>query len=553
MSGRSSLASWQTLASLAGEIKQQHLVDLFANDAERFERFSTQIDGVFFDYSKNLITQDVKNALLTLANEVDLASWRDKMFSGEKINFTENRAVLHTALRKRSNEAIYVDGENVVDAVNAELTKIKAFTEKVRSGEWLGYTGKRITDVVSIGVGGSNLGPQMATEALAAYADNTLNVHYASNADGMQIAAVLNKVNPDTTLFVISSKTFTTSETMANAKTAVAWLKGAAGCDSAVAKHFAAVSTNLEKTSEFGINPDNVFTMWDWVGGRFSMWSAIGLPIALYLGFDMFVELLEGAFEVDEHFLKADFEDNIPVLMAVLSVWNTSFLDARAQAILPYDQSMHMLPAYLQQAEMESNGKSVTFDGTEINYTSVPLIWGMTGINGQHAFYQYLHQGTTIVPADFIGSITPVTDVNNHHQILMANFFAQTEAMMTGVTKEQVIADLSSRGISQAQIDALVEHKVHKGNRPTTSILLDKIDAKHLGRLIALYEHKIFCQGIILEICSFDQWGVELGKGLANAIQKELETDECFEHDSSTAGLIALYKNKRQKADKCQG
>ncbi|MEC8327374.1 MAG: glucose-6-phosphate isomerase [Pseudomonadota bacterium] len=546
MSSRSSLASWQTLAGLASDIKQQHLVDLFANDAQRFERFSTQIDGVFFDYSKNLITQDVKNALLALANDVDLASWRDKMFSGEKINITENRAVLHTALRKRNNQAVYVDGENVVDAVNAELNKISAFTEKVRSGAWLGYTGKRITDVVSIGVGGSNLGPQMATEALAAYADETLKVHYASNADGMQIANVLSKVNAETTLFIISSKTFTTSETMANAKTAVAWLKQAAGNDDAVAKHFAAVSTNLEKTSEFGINPDNVFTMWDWVGGRFSMWSAIGLPIALYLGFDAFIELLEGAFEVDQHFVETNFENNIPVLMALLSVWNTSFLDARAQAILPYDQSMHMLPAYLQQAEMESNGKSVTFDGKVIDYTSVPLIWGMTGINGQHAFYQYLHQGTTIVPADFIGSIKPVHEVNNHHEILMANFFAQTEAMMTGVSKAQVEKELASKGLSEARIAELVEHKVHQGNRPTTSILLDTIDAKHLGRLIALYEHKIFCQGIILEICSFDQWGVELGKGLANAIQKELETDETLVHDSSTAGLIALYKNKRK-------
>lgn len=546
MSSRSSLASWQTLAGLASDIKQQHLVDLFANDAQRFERFSTQIEGVFFDYSKNLITQDVKNALLALANDVDLASWRDKMFSGEKINITENRAVLHTALRKRNNQAVYVDGENVVDAVNAELNKISAFTEKVRSGAWLGYTGERITDVVSIGVGGSNLGPQMATEALAAYADGTLKVHYASNADGMQIANVLSKVNAETTLFIISSKTFTTSETMANAKTAVTWLKQAAGNDDAVAKHFAAVSTNLEKTSEFGINPDNVFTMWDWVGGRFSMWSAIGLPIALYLGFDAFIELLEGAFEVDQHFIETHFENNIPVLMALLSVWNTSFLDARAQAILPYDQSMHMLPAYLQQAEMESNGKSVTFDGKAIDYTSVPLIWGMTGINGQHAFYQYLHQGTTIVPADFIGSIKPVHEVNNHHEILMANFFAQTEAMMTGVSKAQVEKDLASKGLSEARIAELVEHKVHQGNRPTTSILLDTIDAKHLGRLIALYEHKIFCQGIILEICSFDQWGVELGKGLANAIQKELETDEQLTHDSSTAGLIALYKNKRK-------
>lgn len=542
---RQALSSWQTLSALAKKTKEHHLVDLFADDASRFERFSTQIEGVLFDYSKNLITSEVKDALLALAEEVKLTSWRDKMFSGEKINITENRAVLHTALRKRNNQPVFVDGHNVIDDVNTELEKIERFVESVRTGQWRGFSNKTITDIVSIGVGGSNLGPQMATEALSAYADDTLKVHYASNADGMQIASVLEKVNPETTLFVVSSKTFTTSETMANAKTAVAWLKAATKDEFAVAKHFVAVSTNLEKTTEFGIHPDNVFTMWDWVGGRFSMWSAIGLPIALYLGFSQFIALLEGAFEIDQHFEQTPLEDNIPVLMALLSVWNTSFLDAKAQAILPYDQSLHMLPAYLQQAEMESNGKSVTFNGEPLPYTSVPLIWGMTGINGQHAFYQYLHQGTTIVPADFIGSIKPVKAMNNHHEILMANFFAQTEAMMTGVSKEEVIEQLLEKGLSIEEAEPLAAHKVHQGNRPTTSILLDTIDAKNVGRLIALYEHKIFCQGILLDICSFDQWGVELGKGLANAIQNELESDEQKQHDSSTASLIAYYKNKR--------
>lgn len=545
MSLRSSLASWQHLSDLAKTIKTVHLRDLFCEDAERFHKFSVSLDGVLFDYSKNLITDDVKTALLALAKDAKLSAWRERMMSGEKINITEQRAVLHTALRNKTDKPVYVDGVNIMPAVNAELAKIKAFSEQVRSGEWKGYTGKSITDVVSIGVGGSNLGPQMATEALACYQDSTLAVHYVSNADGVQIAQTLKRLNPETTLFIVSSKTFTTSETMANAKTAVAWLTNTAKDPQAIAKHFAAVSTNLEKTAEFGIADENVFSMWDWVGGRFSLWSAIGLPIAIALGYEQFESILQGAFEIDQHFVNAPLESNIPVLMALLSIWNTSFLGASAQAILPYDQTLHMLPAYLQQAEMESNGKHVTFEGEQIDYTSVPLIWGMTGINGQHAFYQYLHQGTTIVPADFIGSIKPATVVNNHHEILMSNLFAQTEALMAGVTAQEVSAELAKKGLSKCDIELLIPHKVHQGNRPTTTILLDKVDALHLGKLIALYEHKIFCQGILLNICSFDQWGVELGKGLANNIQKELESDHVATHDSSTANLIAYYKSKR--------
>ncbi|WP_042144937.1 MULTISPECIES: glucose-6-phosphate isomerase [unclassified Pseudoalteromonas] len=546
MSCRSQLSSWQSLQKLAEKMKSTHLKDLFSQDNSRFDKFSIQMPGLLFDYSKNLITTDEMNALQSLAQQTELTAWRDKMFAGEKINFTENRAVLHVALRNRSCAPIYVNGEDVSQSIAAELSKMHAFVNKVRSGEWKGYTGRVITDVVSIGVGGSNLGPQMATEALQNYADETLRIHYISNADGVQISKVLKQLNPASTLFVVSSKTFTTSETMANAKTAVAWLKSVANDDTAVAKHFVAVSTNLEKTAEFGISSDNVFTMWDWVGGRFSMWSAIGLPVALYLGFDAFIELLEGAFEVDEHFKNAPLTKNVPVIMALLSIWNTTFLGAKAQAILPYDQTMHMLPAYLQQAEMESNGKSVTFSGEAVPYTTVPLLWGMTGINGQHAFYQYLHQGNTIVPADFIGSIKPTVEVNNHHEILMSNFFAQTEALMTGVSAEQVREELTAKGHSAQEIENLVNHKVHKGNRPTTSILLDQVDAKHLGKLIALYEHKIFCQGILLQICSFDQWGVELGKGLASKIQNELEdNDVVAEHDSSTNGLISYFKNKR--------
>ncbi|MFY8272739.1 glucose-6-phosphate isomerase [Pseudoalteromonas sp. SSDWG2] len=546
VASRSQLTSWQLLKEQADVLKDVHLQQLFAQDANRFSTFSVEIPGVLFDYSKQLVTEKVRDALVSLANECELTQWRDKMFAGEKINITEGRAVLHTALRNRAKTPIVVDGENVTEQVETELAKIKGFVEKVRSGQWLGYTGKAVKDVVSIGVGGSNLGPQMATEALASYVDDTLNVHYVSNVDGVQIAHVLKKVNPETTLFVVSSKTFTTSETMTNASTAVKWLRAAAGDNSAIAKHFVAVSTNLEKTAAFGIADENVFTMWDWVGGRFSMWSAIGLPIALYLGFDAFIDMLEGAFEVDTHFQQAPLSDNIPVLMGLLSVWNASFLDHRAQAILPYDQALHMLPAYLQQGEMESNGKSVTFAGSAVNYTTVPLIWGMTGINGQHAFYQYLHQGTTIVPADFIGSVQSQCEVDDHHTILMSNFFAQSEAMMNGVSAQQVREELAAKGVNEEQIAQLVEHKVHQGNRPTTSILLDKVDAKALGRLIALYEHKIFVQGIILEICSFDQWGVELGKGLAKNIESELRDNRIAEHDSSTSGLMAYYQAKRQ-------
>ena len=546
MNCRSELSSWKALEKSAEKLKQQHLKSLFANDDQRFDKFSTQISGILFDYSKQLIDDSAFTQLLNLAEQCDIAAWREKMFSGNKINFTEDRAVLHTALRNRSNSVVEVDGEDVMPLVNAELEKIKSFTGKVRSGEWQGFTGKPVKDVVAIGVGGSNLGPQMATEALKAFADETLNVHYVSNVDGVQLHQALSGLNPETTLFVISSKTFTTSETMTNARSSVDWFLESEAAEADIAKHFVAVSTNLEKTRSFGIADENVFTMWDWVGGRFSLWSAIGLPIALYLGYEQFEALLEGAFEIDEHFKTTKLEENIPLIMALLSVWNTSFLEYKAQAILPYDQALHMLPAYLQQGEMESNGKHVSFDGRQVPYTTVPLIWGMTGINGQHAFYQYLHQGNTIVPADFIASLKPQHNIGQHHDILLSNFFAQTEAMMAGVDAEQVRADLTAKGKSEAEIEQLITHKIHKGNRPTTSMILDVVDAKAVGRLIALYEHKIFCQGIILEICSFDQWGVELGKGLASAIEAELTQENVeHQHDSSTAGLIAYYKQNR--------
>lgn len=546
MSCRSQLQSWQALSEQANNLEGVHLKSLFAADPKRFDTFSCQIPGVLFDYSKQLITPEVKSSLLQLATEAGLEDWRERMFAGDKINFTENRAVLHVALRNRDNTPILVDGVNVTEQVNAELEKIKQFTAQVRSGEWKGFTGKAVKAIVAIGVGGSNLGPQMVTEALKSFADDTLTIAYVSNVDGVQLAHALKGLDPETTLFVVSSKTFTTSETMTNARSAVEWFLAAANDKAAIAKHFVAVSTNLEKTRAFGIADENVFTMWDWVGGRFSLWSAIGLPIALYLGFDAFVDVLEGAFEIDEHFKKAPLENNIPLLMALLSVWNTSFLGHKAQAVLPYDQALHMLPAYLQQGEMESNGKSVAFDGRTVPYTTVPLIWGMTGINGQHAFYQYLHQGNTIVPADFIASIEPQVKVGNHHDILLSNFFAQTEAMMAGVDADEVRAELTAKGKSEDEIQALLAHKIHQGNRPTSSFILDKVDAKAVGRLVALYEHKIFCQGILLEICSFDQWGVELGKGLASKIEAELVQEGVnHPHDSSTAGLIAYYKSRR--------
>lgn len=551
MSNRESLASWQALSTHADQMKGRHLKELFAQDAERFSKNSLKLPNVFFDYSKNLITDDTKAKLLDLARECDVESWRDRMFAGEKINITEDRAVLHVALRDQSDNAIMVDGKNVKEDVAAELEKIKGFVSKVRSGGWKGFSGKEITDVVSIGIGGSNLGPLMVSEALKSYSDNRLNVHYVSNVDGVQVADVLRPLNPETTLFVVSSKTFTTSETMTNARTALKWLKAATSDASASAKHFVAVSTNISEATGFGVAEENIFTMWDWVGGRFSLWSAIGLPIALHLGFEQFQELLEGAYEMDKHFCDAPLEENGPALLALAGVWNGNFLGYEAHALLPYDQSLHRLPAYMQQAEMESNGKATSWDGELVDYQTGSLIWGEVGINGQHAFYQFLHQGNTIVPADFIGSVEPVEAVDGHHDTLMANYFAQAEAMMNGVTAEQVRNDLSAKGKSEAEIEMLIPHKIHKGNRPTNSLMMQKISPRSLGSLIALYEHKIFVQGIIWQICSFDQWGVELGKVLANAIEPELaEGAPVGEHDSSTTGLIELYKQSKQSKPK---
>ena len=542
MSSRQLLPSWKKLAKHADDMKLQHMNDLFATDENRFDKFSIELPNMLLDYSKNLIDSETKQSLIELANECELAAWRNKMFSGEKINKTEDRAVLHTALRGSVDEDLALDGKNINQQVNDQLEKMANFVEQVRQGHWLGYSGKRITDIVNIGVGGSNLGPQMVTEALKNYSDNCVNVHYVSNVDGAQIAEILRPLEPEKVLFIVSSKTFTTTETMTNAKTAINWLTAASFDEKSVAKHFVAVTANTVNAMSFGIKQENIFDMWDWVGGRFSLWSAIGLAIALDLGFDKFKQLLAGANAMDKHFVEAPFEQNMPVIMALLSVWNTTFLGAKSQAILPYDQTLHMLAAYLQQAEMESNGKSVTWDGSEISYPTVPSIWGELGINGQHAFYQYLHQSNNVVPADFIGSVASVTPIKGHHETLIANFFAQTQALMTGVDEQQVREDLQAKGRAADYIDKVAPHKVHKGNRPTNTILLKRIDPHNLGQLIALYEHKIFVQGIILQVCSFDQWGVELGKGLAANIQQELESKKLStNHDCSTKRLMNYY------------
>lgn len=541
------LPAWKNLTSHAAQMKSKHMKDLFADDDKRFDKFSLQLSTLLFDYSKNLITDETKAALLALAKESNVESWRGKMFAAEHINATEDRAVMHVALRDKSSKPIVIDAADARPAINAELERMRKLSEKLRSGDWIGFTGKAITDIVSIGIGGSNLGPLMVCEALKDYSDKRFDMHFVSNIDGVQIAEVLDGLNPETTLFVISSKTFTTQETMTNARTAEQWFMAAAGDKSAIAKHFVAVSTNRKFVTAFGIAEENIFDMWDWVGGRFSLWSAIGLPIVLSLGYELFDELLKGAYEMDQHFQTAPLAENAPVMLALVGIWNRNFLGYPAQALLPYDQCLHRFPAYMQQAEMESNGKSVNWAGEQISYGSVPLVWGEVGINGQHAFYQMLHQGTDIIPADFIGSIAPTVAVEGHHDALMANFFAQTQALMLGIDADQVRRELSAKGMGAARIEEIVEHKVHRGNRPTNTFLLNKVDARSLGALIALYEHKIFVQGIIWRIHSFDQWGVELGKVLAAGIQPELDLakETNPKHDASTRNLINFYKRAK--------
>ncbi|ENC0681555.1 glucose-6-phosphate isomerase [Escherichia coli] len=536
-------AAWQALQKHFDEMKDVTIADLFAKDGDRFSKFSATFDDqMLVDYSKNRITEETLAKLQDLAKECDLAGAIKSMFSGEKINRTENRAVLHVALRNRSNTPILVDGKDVMPEVNAVLEKMKTFSEAIISGEWKGYTGKAITDVVNIGIGGSDLGPYMVTEALRPY-KNHLNMHFVSNVDGTHIAEVLKKVNPETTLFLVASKTFTTQETMTNAHSARDWFLKAAGDEKHVAKHFAALSTNAKAVGEFGIDTANMFEFWDWVGGRYSLWSAIGLSIVLSIGFDNFVELLSGAHAMDKHFSTTPAEKNLPVLLALIGIWYNNFFGAETEAILPYDQYMHRFAAYFQQGNMESNGKYVDRNGNVVDYQTGPIIWGEPGTNGQHAFYQLIHQGTKMVPCDFIAPAITHNPLSDHHQKLLSNFFAQTEALAFGKSREVVEQEYRDQGKDPATLDYVVPFKVFEGNRPTNSILLREITPFSLGALIALYEHKIFTQGVILNIFTFDQWGVELGKQLANRILPELKDDkEISSHDSSTHGLINRYK-----------
>jgi len=537
--------AYQYLSDHLVEVSDKHLRDLFAEDPKRFEKFSIEFNNILLDYSKNRITDKTVALLIQLAKECGLKEAIEALFTGEKINQTEGRSVLHTALRNQSNEPILVDGQDVMPEVNAVLAKVEKFTNSVISGEWKGYTGKEITDIVNIGIGGSDLGPVMVTEALKPY-KTRLNLHFVSNVDGTHIAETLKKVDPETTLFLIASKTFTTQETMANAHSARNWFLQGGATEGDVAKHFAALSTNATAVSAFGIDTQNMFEFWDWVGGRYSLWSAIGTSIALGIGFDNFKALLAGAHAADKHFRENEFEQNIPVILALLGIWYNNFFEAESHAILPYDQYLHRFAAYFQQGDMESNGKYVDRNGEAVNYQTGPIIWGEPGTNGQHAFYQLIHQGTKLIPADFIAPAQSHNKIGNHHTLLLSNFFAQTEALMNGKTYEEVVAELKASGKSEAEIEKLASFKVFEGNRPTNSILFKQITPESLGTLIAFYEHKIFVQGIIWNVFSFDQWGVELGKQLASKILPELQSeDSVSSHDSSTNGLINQYKNWR--------
>ena len=536
-------AAWGKLAAHFEQVKDLQLRQAFAEDPQRFERFSLELGPILLDYSKNRITQTSLGLLLDLAREQGLEEKIQAMVAGEPINQTEGRSALHVALRNRSGTPVYVDGQNVMPEVEQVLEQMRTFVGAVRSGQWTGATGKAVTDVVNIGIGGSDLGPRMVTRALTHYGRDSLRVHFVSNIDGTHIQETLKGLSPETTLFIVASKTFTTQETMTNAATARQWLLRQLKDESAVASHFVALSINTDGVREFGIDPGNMFRFWDWVGGRFSLWSAIGLPIALSIGMEGFEELLSGAHLVDRHFAQTPLEQNLPVIMGLLAVWYADFFRCETQAILPYDQYLEYFPAFLQQGEMESNGKRATLSGRIVDYPTGPVIWGEPGTNGQHAFFQLIHQGTRLIPCDFIGFATSLNPVGRHHQILMANFFAQTEALMRGKTRDEVRAELTAEGRSEAAIEQLLVHKEFPGNRPSTSLLLESLTPFSLGALIALYEHRIFVQGAVWDINSFDQWGVELGKQLAKKILPELEDDSRVEgHDPSTNGLINAWK-----------
>lgn len=539
-------SAWKELEKYFATFNGTQMKDMFAKDANRAAKYSLQFEDIFVDFSKNIVDEKVMSLLQKLAEECGLKEAIEAEFTGDKINKTEKRSVLHVALRNRSNSPIYSDGKDVMPDVNRVLAQMKDFSEKIISGEWKGYTGKAITDIVNIGIGGSDLGPLMVTEALKPYKKQNITSHFVSNIDGTHMAETLKKVNPETTLFIIASKTFTTLETMTNAQTAKDWFLKSAKDEKAVAKHFVALSTNAKAVSAFGIDTNNMFEFWDWVGGRYSLWSAIGLSIACNIGFENYQELLEGAHAMDKHFRNTEFSKNIPVTLALIGIWYNNFYGAETEAILPYDQYMHRFSAYFQQGNMESNGKYVDRNGNAVDYQTGPIIWGEPGTNGQHAFYQLIHQGTKMIPCDFMAPAISQNPIGDHHPKLLANFFAQPEAMMMGKTAEQVTAELQKQGKSEEDIKMLLPFMVFKGNIPTNSILFKKLTPRTLGSLIAMYEHKIFTQGVIWNIFSFDQWGVQLGKQLANVILPELQNnDKVASHDSSTNGLINKYKEMR--------
>ncbi|MCC5920613.1 MAG: glucose-6-phosphate isomerase [Cyclobacteriaceae bacterium] len=542
--------SWAKLQSHFEDIKGVQMKDLFKEDKGRFKRFSLQHESILVDYSKNRITEKTKSLLIDLARECQVPAAIDAMFGGRAINEMEDRAVLHVALRNRSEKPVKVDYEDVMPEVNDVLAQMKRFCSRLHNEEFRGYTDKPIKQIVNIGIGGSDLGPVMVTEALKPYAKEGMDVYFISNVDGTHIAETLKKVDIEQTLFIIASKTFTTQETLTNAHTAREWFLNNGGNEEAIAKHFVAVSTNQSEVEKFGIDPANMFRFWDWVGGRYSLWSAIGLSIAAYVGFDNFERLLDGAHSMDLHFKNEAPEKNIPILLALLGIWYNNFFGADSHAVLPYDQYLHRLPAYLQQADMESNGKYVDRSGSKVNYQTGPIIWGEPGTNGQHAFYQLIHQGTKLIPTDFLAPAVSQNSIGDHHDKLMANFFAQTEALMKGKTREEVVKDLEAKGLSDREIGNLAPHKVFEGNRPSNSMLFEKLDPRTLGSIIAMYEHKIFVQGVIWNVFSFDQWGVELGKVLAkNVLDEIIEAKPVTQHDASTNGLINTFLEMRKKSN----
>ncbi len=546
MSKLTQSTTWKALEEHFKEISQSHMRDMFAEDPQRFDKFTLKLNDILFDYSKNIINSQTLELLYHLADDCDVSSWINRMFDGEPINQSENRAVLHTALRNKSEQPVLVNGEDVMPAVREEQQRVKKLAEAIRTRSWRGYYNQPITDVVNIGIGGSHLGPLMVTEALRPYSLHDLNIHYVSNIDENHINDTLEKLNPATTFFIIASKSFTTQDTMVNAETARQWYINKAGDDSQIDKHFAAVSSNVKAAKTFGIDEKNVFQMWDWVGGRYSLWSAISLPIVIAIGQENFDELLQGAHEADQHFKNAPLEKNIPVTMALLGIWYNNFFGAQATAVLPYDQHLHKFPSYLQQADMESNGKGVNRQGQVVDYTTGPVLFGEIGIAGQHAFFQLLHQGTKLVPADILAPVSNLHCIARHHRALMSNVFAQAEALMKGRTEQEAYAELKASGLDENAIKALLPNKIFPGNRPTSTFLFNSLDPATLGSLIALYEHKIFVQGIIWNINSFDQWGVELGKQLASGVLQELDdNDPTDAHDSSTNGLINYYKRQR--------